>query len=158
MGCGASKGIPVQQQPLPAQPAAAIKVESKPAQAVAVKVLGDEAVVSNADAATSNASNNTNSNSNSNYTTAESKIVLVVASDSGLESNDETSKSETDVNAALAEQPAILERPSSQGGLAFNMTFDGEQARTHAPARLEKLRTRTRSAELTVDELGQQGA
>lgn len=49
--------------------------------------------------------------------------------------------------------PTIAERPSSRGGLAFDMTFEGDQARARVPARLEKIRTRTRSSEMSIEEL-----
>jgi hypothetical protein len=69
--------------------------------------------------------------------------------------NNETDLDDTEreSSASTTRSAVISERPSSRGGMAFDMTFDGEQSRTRAPARLEKLRTRTRSAEMTVDEL-----
>ena len=68
---------------------------------------------------------------------------------------DDVENDENDENAmeAARANAKILERPSSRGGLAFDMTFDGEQSRQRAPQRLEKLRTRTRSAEMSIHEL-----
>jgi hypothetical protein len=100
--------------------------------------------------------------------------------DSGLESNEDLSKDDTaqqpankrsslrfrslvasasssnkadDEAEADPVEPVIAERPSSRGGLAFDMTFEGEQSRARVPARLDKLRSRTRSSEMSVDEL-----
>jgi hypothetical protein len=61
--------------------------------------------------------------------------------------------SETD--DVLNSSAVIAERPSSRGGMAFDMTFEGEQARVQVPARLEKIRTRTRSSEMSIEELQQ---
>jgi hypothetical protein len=65
------------------------------------------------------------------------------ASDEARESHDEAfterESSAGTVRSAASDTAVVLERPSSRGGLAFDMTFEGQQARSSLPARLEKL-------------------
>ena len=170
MGCGASKNIAVQQAsndivPKPATPQETITVKPATPQVVVVETKTVQPPSVQADILViTPAANETDSNAVNNKTGQLNTKPLIVgkiinqpsSSDSGLESNDENSKKDTSSQAETEGEevtPVIMERPSSRGGLAFDMTFEGDEARVRAPARLEKLRTRTRSAEMTVDEL-----
>ena len=58
------------------------------------------------------------------------------------------------VRSSTSDTAVVLERPSSRGGLAFDMTFEGQQARATLPARLEKLQARSSGREdLSIEQL-----
>lgn len=63
------------------------------------------------------------------------------------------SRGETASQPRPSSGATIQERPSSRGGLAFDMTFEGEEARARAPARLESLRNKSRSQEEIAESL-----
>ena len=67
---------------------------------------------------------------------------------------DEDAATPRESSATSRDSGAVVqERPSSRGGMAYDMTFAGQQARAQLPARLSQLQQRSKREDLTVDEL-----
>ena len=75
------------------------------------------------------------------------RAMALAARDSG-----EEEVPDRDGSASSRDSGVVHERPSSRGGRAFDLTYDGQEQRKVLPARLEKLQRRSKQ-ELSIDEL-----